>query len=199
MKKDMLEIGNYYHIYNRGNNKENIFVEEKNYDYFLKKMKEYLPPIADIYAYCLLKNHFHIVLKIKEKVAIPEKFKNKIHLPFSNFFNSYSKSINKNYNRIGSLFQEHFQRNRISDEDYLKQLIVYVHLNPIKHRFSKKFETYKHSSYKAYLSDKETSIDRNFILELFGGLENFKLYHQEKTLKYEGIVKEIDESDFYIS
>jgi putative transposase len=196
MEKDNFEIGQYYHIYNRGNNKENIFIEERNYTYFLKKMKEYLVPIADVYAYCLLKNHFHIVLKIKDVEHIPEKYQEKIHLPFSNFFNSYSKSINKSYDRTGSLFQEHLQRNRILDENYLKQLIVYVHLNPIKHRFSKTFESYKHSSYQIYLSTKETSIDRNFILEMFGGLENFKFYHQEKSLKYDGILKEIDDLDY---
>jgi putative transposase len=196
MEKDIFEIGQYYHIYNRGNNKENIFIEEKNYFYFLKKMKEYLLPITEVYAYCLLKNHFHIVIKIKEKEQIPLKFQDKIHLPFSNFFNSYSKSINKAYDRTGSLFQEHLQKNRILDEDYLKQLIVYVHLNPIKHKFSKSFEIYKHSSYSTYLSDKETSINREFILGLFGGLENFIFYHQEKSLKYEGILKEIDEADF---
>ncbi len=196
MEKEIFEIGQYYHIYNRGNNKENIFIEERNYTYFLKKMKEYLIPIADIYAYCLLKNHFHIILKIKDKDQISEKFQEKIHLPFSNFFNSYSKSINKSYERTGSLFQEHLQRNHILDEDYLKQVIVYVHLNPIKHKFAKIFENYLQSSYKSYLSNKETSLDRDFILDLFGGIENFKFHHQEKSLKYEGILKEIDKLDY---
>ncbi len=196
MEKEIFEIGQYYHIYNRGNNKENIFIEVRNYTYFLKKMKEYLVPIADVYAYCLLKNHFHIVLKIKDVEHIPEKYLEKIHLPFSNFFNSYSKSINKTYNRTGSLFQEHLQRNRILDENYLKQLIVYVHLNPIKHKFTKTFENYLHSSYKSYLSNKETSLERDFILQLFGGLENFKFQHQEKSLKYDGILKVIDDLDY---
>ena len=196
MEKEVFEIGQYYHIYNRGNNKEDIFIEEKNYNYFLLKMKEYLIPIAEVYAYCLLKNHFHVVLKIKDKEQIAEKYLEKIHLPFSNFFNSYSKSINKTYDRTGSLFQEHLQRNKILDENYLKQLIVYVHLNPLKHKFSKTFEDYRHSSYKTYLSSKETSIERDFIIEMFGGLENFKFYHQEKSLKYDGVLKEIDDMDY---
>ena len=196
MEKEVFEIGQYYHIYNRGNNKEDIFIEEKNYNYFLLKMKEYLIPIAEVYAYCLLKNHFHVVLKIKDKEQIAEKYLEKIHLPFSNFFNSYSKSINKTYDRTGVLFQEHLQRNKILDENYLKQLIVYVHLNPLKHKFSKSFEDYKHSSYKTYFSSKETSIERDFIIEMFGGLENFKFYHQEKSLKYDGVLKEIDDMDY---
>jgi putative transposase len=158
-------------------------------------MKKYLLPIADVYAYCLLKNHFHIVLKIKEEEELPEKFKGKVHLPFSNLFNSYAKSINTSYNRTGSLFQEHLQKNRIENEEYLKQLIVYVHLNPVKHKFTKSFETYLHSSYRSFLSNKETSIDRDFILELFGGLENFKFYHDERRLIYEGLIDVIDKMD----
>jgi putative transposase len=195
MEKDIFESGQYYHIYNRGNNKENIFIEDKNYKYFLEKMKKYLLPIADVYAYCLLKNHFHVVLRIKDKDELPEKLKEKVHLPFSNLFNSYAKSINTSYNRSGSLFQEHLQRNRIENEEYLKQLIVYVHLNPVKHKFSKSFETYLHSSYRSFISNKETSIDRDFILGLFGGLENFKFYHDERRLVYEGVIDTVDKMD----
>ena len=192
MEKDVFEAGQYYHVYNRGNNSENIFVEEKNYNYFLEKLKKYILPIADVYAYCLLKNHFHIVLRIKDKINLPEKFKEKIHLPFSNLFNSYSKSINKAYDRTGSLFQEHLQRNRIENEEYLRQLILYVHLNPVKHKFSKDFQSYRHSSYRSYLSDKQSSIDREFILELFNDLENFIFCHDEKKLIYAGVLNDID-------
>ncbi|TRX38542.1 transposase [Flavobacterium sp. ZT3R18] len=195
MEKDIFESGQYYHVYNRGNNKENVFIEENNYNYFLEKMKKYLLPIADVYAYCLLKNHFHIVLRIKDKEELPEKLKEKVHLPFSNLFNSYAKSINTAYNRTGSLFQEHLQRNRIENDEYLKQLIVYVHLNPVKHKFTKSFETYLHSSYRSFMSNKETSIDRGFILGLFGGLENFKFYHDERRLVYDGIIDAIDKMD----
>ena len=192
MEKDIFEAGQYYHVYNRGNNRENIFIEEKNYQYFLEKIKKYILPIADIYAYCLLKNHFHIVLRIKDKNDLPEKFREKIYLPFSNLFNSYSKSINKAYNRTGSLFQEHLQRNRIENEEYLKQLILYVHLNPLKHNFSKEFQTYNHSSYRSYLSDKRSSINREFIIELFEDLENFIFCHDERKLIYEGVLNDVN-------
>ncbi|OUL64247.1 transposase [Flavobacterium sp. AJR] len=195
MKKDIFEAGQYYHIYNRGNNKEDIFIEEKNYNYFLEKVKKYILPIADIYAYCLLKNHFHIVLRIKDESNLSEKSKEKIHLPFSNLFNAYSKSINKAYNRTGSLFQEHLQRNRIEDEVYLKQLIIYVHLNPLKHKFTEYFDSYLHSSYRSYLSEKLTSIDRESILELFDGLDNFKICHNERRIVYEGVINDVNLSD----
>lgn len=195
MKNDVFEAGVVYHFYNRGNNKENIFIEDRNYSYFLKLVKKYLLPIADIYAYCLLKNHFHLALKIKEKEELPEKYQVKIHLPFSNLFNTYTKSFNNSYDRTGSLFQEHPQRNRVESEEYLKQLIIYIHLNPLKHKFTGKFEDYKHSSFSSYLSNKETNLEREYILDLFGGKENFAFYHHESQLKLEGLLVEIDKFD----
>ena len=195
MEKEPLEPDCFYHIYNRGNNEENIFLEEKNYNFFLQKMVKYLIPIADIYSYCLLKNHFHILLKIKPKEDLPEEYKERVHLPFSNLFNSYTKSINKYYNRTGSLFQEHLKRNKVEDEEYLKQLVLYIHLNPVKHNFTDDFKKYQHSSYGGYLSGKPTNLKRDYILELFGGRENFEFCHHEKQLKYEGLIGEIDKMD----
>jgi len=60
-----LESGSYYHIYNRGNNKESIFLDEDNYLYFLTKWKKYLHPFVDTLAYCLMPNHFHFLIKVK--------------------------------------------------------------------------------------------------------------------------------------
>ncbi len=194
MKSETFEAGSYYHIYNRGNNNENIFIEEKNYSYFLQLLRKYILPVADIYCYCLLKNHFHIVLKIKDN--LPENFRNRIYLPFSNFFNSYTKSINKSYQRNGSLFQEHLKRIKISDENYLKQLIIYVHLNPVKHGFSEDFQGYENSSFKAYLSNSKTDLERNYILELFGSKDNFIFSHVERQIKYEGVIEDIDKMDW---
>jgi REP element-mobilizing transposase RayT len=192
MKKDVLEPGGIYHFYNRGNNKEDIFIEERNYSYFLQLVKKYLLPISEIYAYCLLKNHFHLALKIRENHELPEKYKDKVHLPFSNLFNTYTKSVNKAYDRFGSLFQEHPQRNRVEDEDYLRQLVVYIHLNPLKHNFTNDFTTYRHSSYNSFLLEKQTSLERNYILELFGGKDNFVHFHNENSIRYEGFINVID-------
>ena len=176
-KQDFLEKGYFYHIYNRGNNKENLFFEEDNYIYFLNLVSKYLLPIADIYAYCLLENHFHILLKIKEQSEISN---NKLHLHFSNLFNSYSKSINKKYNREGSLFKERYKRKRITDEKYLIQNIIYIHLNPMKHGFVDDFSKYSHSSYNAVISDRATKLKREDVLGLFEGKVNFIEAHNQK-------------------
>jgi putative transposase len=64
-KKTPLEFGAYYHITQRGNNREDIFVEDRNYPYFMKLYTKYIDPIADTFAYCLLKNHVHFLVRIK--------------------------------------------------------------------------------------------------------------------------------------
>lgn len=182
MLKDFFEPGVVYHVYNRGNNKENLFIESQNYDYFLSLMKKYLLPIAEIYGYCLMKNHFHLVLRIKDENLLTKQQIEKPYLSFSNFFNAYTKAFNKKYNRTGSLFQEHLKRKRIIYEDYLIRLIIYLHLNPVKHQFDDNFRNYPYSSYKAYISNLPTNIHREYILELFDGKENFEFVHNERML-----------------
>lgn len=186
MKQDIIESGAIYHIFNRGNNKENIFIEIKNYYYFLEQFKKYILPIADIYSYCLLKNHFHLLLRIKNEHELPDKFKDKPYLAFSNFFNSYTKSINKMYGRTGSLFEEHLKRKRVENIDYLIQLVAYIHLNPIKHGFTKNYQDYKFSSFQAYISDKPTEIDKYFILNLIEK-DSFLDWHDMQQIKIETI------------
>ncbi|MFA6923810.1 MAG: hypothetical protein WC223_06090 [Bacteroidales bacterium] len=195
MKQDVFETGVVYHIFNRGNNKEDIFREDRNYYYFLSLVKKYLLSISDIYAYCLLKNHFHILLRIKDNNELSEKLQAKPFLAFSNLFNTYTKSINKAYNRTGSLFQEHLQRNRVKDESYLIKLIAYIHLNPLKHQFTNDFRNYPFSSYKAYTTNKKTDIKKDFIMEIFGNVENFEYWHNLKKISYEGIIEEIENMD----
>jgi len=95
MKQDIIESGAIYHLFNRGNNKENIFIETKNYYYFLERFKKYILPIADVYSYCLLKNHFHLLLRIKDRPELPEKFKNKPHLAFLTFLTPTLRALIK--------------------------------------------------------------------------------------------------------
>ncbi|MCB2196100.1 MAG: transposase [Bacteroidetes bacterium] len=196
MKKEPFESGNYYHIFNRGNNKENIFKENLNYNYFIQLIQRYITPTANIYSYCLLPNHFHLLLKIKEIEYLPELYKlgkRKLHQPFSNLFNAYSKAINKKYNRAGSLFQEHLHRVRIDSEEYFRQLILYIHLNPEKHRITEDYSIYKYSSYQTLLNG-SSWIKRNEVISYFDDQENFAYCHQQRKLKL-NLLQEIEELD----
>ena len=178
-----LEFGKYYHIYNRGINGEQLFTSQDNYFYFLKLYDKYISSIADTYAWCLMNNHFHFLVQIKNLDAIklqvinPERF---IYQKFSNFFNSYSKSFNKRQSRHGALFERPFRRKLISNEEYLKNLILYIHLNPVNHNLVNNVTDYIWSSYKSILSLKESKINRECVLDFFGGKENFIFVHQQK-------------------
>ena len=164
-----------FHIYNRGNNGENIFLEEKNYPYFLDLMRKHLLPVGDILAYCMLKNHFHLLVRTKA-----EPLEKNISKAFSNFFNAYAKAINKAYNRTGSLFQDRFKRILIEDEEYIINLVTYIHLNPERHGIANDFRSY--SSYKDYLGGKPSIVKKEHILSIFHSVENFKAIHEAKRL-----------------
>lgn len=174
-----LEIDKFYHIFNRGINSKLTFLSNENYNYFLQKVKVYLVPYFDIYAYCLMPNHFHFLLKVKsaEEIAFSEK-KSGLHSEDGFFskaigklISSYTQSFNKVYQRSEPIFESPFKRIHIDSDDYLRNLIVYIHQNP------ENFNTYKFSSYPAIISNAETNIMRKDVLELFGDRENFIQCH----------------------
>ncbi|HDL19371.1 MAG TPA: transposase [Bacteroidetes bacterium] len=167
----------FYHIYNRGNNRENIFIETANYRYFLDLVTKYICPIAEIFAYCLLKNHFHFLVRLKTFEVL--KTSKVYSQAFSNLFNSYAKAINKRYNRTGSLFQTRFGRKQVKSDGYLVYLIHYIHFNPQKHGLVKDFRHYAHSSYRSILSVWPTRVEREQVIELFGDRTGFRNFHEE--------------------
>lgn len=110
-KQERLFPGYTYHIYNKAIGTDRLFISNKDYQYFLIKLERFISPIAEILSYCLIPNHFHLLVDIKESEEIeiksiayakdPDKLISQV---FSNFFNSYSKSFNKAHNRAGRLF-----------------------------------------------------------------------------------------------
>ena len=174
--------GQYYHIYNRGNNGENLFIEERNYQYFFELYIHHIYPVANTYAYCLMKNHFHLLVQIK-----PEKdltgFQNLSGLnyskPFSNLFNAYTKTINNTYHRTGSLFQRPFKRILVDSDAYLTHLVNYIHHNPQKHGFTDDFRTYPYSSYQTIYQQKNSRIEGKTVIDWFGNTKSFVEYHQQ--------------------
>lgn len=195
IRTDHLEPDFFYHIYNRGINGAIIFDTDENYFYFLRRLKVFLFPVCDFYAYCLMPNHFHFVVRIKSDKEIEEfskkdninKFLEKglhsydsiISKQFARFFSSYSQAFNKfNKNRTGALLESPFKRIRIDNEEYLKKLIIYVHQNPQK--MVERLEYYSFSSYKSLVSENITFLKRNEVLEIFENKENFIFCHQKE-------------------
>ena len=194
MKMDIritsIEPDCFYHIFNRGVNGEIIFKSERNYIFFLKKLKENLLEVCNIYAYCLMTNHFHLLVRIKSETElkkvpnIESKVNSGLHSSqnifskqFANIFNSYSQAFNKENNRHGSLIESPFKRKLISSEEYLRNCIIYLHRNPENEDYTK----FPYSSYKSILSKSETSLMRNEVIELFDDKENFIICHKKGT------------------
>lgn len=154
--------GHFYHVYNRANGSENLFTETNNYNFFLKKWDAYVGDYINVWAYCLIPNHFHFLIRVKDEDDLPnllnpgKSVAEMISNQFRNLFISYAKSFNSVYNRNGSLFQKPFKHILIDSQTYLIAMIHYIHHNPIHHNCSNSFISWKYSSYSALLSKNTT-------------------------------------------
>jgi REP element-mobilizing transposase RayT len=185
--------GNFYHIYNRGNNKEKIFFDEQDYRFFLfrlglalgfeiKELSNNLitsVPYSRIritgsnrnnfklHSFCLMPNHFHLLI---------EQVKNE---PISKLIlkvcTSYVVYINKKYKRVGHLFQDQYKSVCIEDDSQLMWTAAYIHMNPVKDRIVKSPEKYEWSSYKDYVEERNLPIvHTKFLRDLFGNTKDFE-------------------------
>jgi REP element-mobilizing transposase RayT len=167
-----IEVDSIYHIYNRGVNKGLIFFNEKNYQYFIYKMAYHFQEKASVLAYCLMPNHFHLIIKVIDS--------NFIQKGLQPFMIAYSRAINNEQNRIGPLFQGHYQSNLIDDDSYLLECIKYIHLNPVKAGIVERPQDWQFSSYKQYLSNnKLTMIDSSFIFHFFDTINEFVEFSED--------------------
>ncbi|MCA9918509.1 MAG: hypothetical protein KC445_11185 [Anaerolineales bacterium] len=188
MANEPLQYGRFYHIYNRGNNGENLFVQPRNYPYFLQLYAKHIQPVAETYAYCLLPNHFHFGLRTYTEAEQEAYFHEKIgpiskigpifklqdpSRAFNNLFIAYARAFNKATSRTGALFESPFGRKLINSERYLLTLITYIHHNPQKHGFVADFRDWPWSSYGAMLTDKPTKLNRDEVLAWFNGRSHF--------------------------
>lgn len=184
MKKNIfpLQPERIYHIYNRGINGGPLFFDHQNYLYFQKLITQKVKPIAKIYSYCLLKNHFHLLVKIESEAKIralfPEKNQTTIETiisqQFSNTFNSYSQAINKRYARTGKLFELPFRRRDIDSSEKLVTTILYINQNPVKHGITKDGFSYPYSSASDIIKNNNIFIEIDDIINLFDGVDGFK-------------------------
>lgn len=180
-----------YHIYNRANGNEKLFLEPKHYETFLYKYKQYIDPIAETLAYCLIPNHFHLMVKLKaadfsdfshfsevmDFREVREVSKGYSHV-FGNFFSSYTQWFNLKTDRKGALFMPNFKRKIVEDSAYFAQLVAYIHTNPIKHGLTHDLYQWPYSSFHSYASYKKTELEPNLLLEFFGGKEDLIDFHE---------------------
>ncbi len=183
-----LTPGYFYHVYNHGAGERDLFREPDNYEYFLRLYNTYISPVAETFAWVLMKNHFHLLIRIKEDtlVQIPDRVSNPVRddydlnissLQFSKLFNSYAQAFNKRFGLHGALFERPFKRKRIESEQYLKQVILYIHNNPVHHGFCQHPVEYPWSSYLTCVSLKPTNLKREQVIGWFDNEAHFKTQH----------------------
>lgn len=196
-----------FHIFNHANGFDNVFNKEDNFRYFLEKYQLYISPIAETYAYCLMPNHFHLVVRIRKRRVIEELILNKnkenfskvsnfrkvsdseievsdseiekyLSKQFSNLFSCYTQSYNKMYHRMGSLFIKNFKRDPIRNKKHFLNLVIYIHRNPIHHGFRKNYNQWEFSSYNEIVDGVCDHIEIAKLFKMTDGLESFEEIHR---------------------
>ena len=160
-----LEPGKYYHIYTRGHNKETLLKSSDTYDLFLQLYKKYIAPFADTFAYCLLPNQVHFLIRVKEEEvlmaqAVEENSGKRISVErqLAHLLNAYTKAINNRFKRTGKQFQHRFGRKEVTSEAYFTRLIYCIHFNPHHHGLIDDFRDWPYSSYHSLLSKSKTAL-----------------------------------------
>jgi REP element-mobilizing transposase RayT len=185
-----------YHVFNHAVGSENLFREADNYSYFLELAIKYIVPIADFYAYNLLPNHFHFLIKVKSEQELADYYKfqkDKVAEPnmdwskyvmqqFSNFCNAYSKAYNKRFERRGALFLDYIKRSPVDSVDYLRHCIHYIHYNAILHGLCLSLDEWYWTSYHTHLKIQPSRLKREVVLENFEGKQQFIKFHNGKPI-----------------
>jgi len=187
MRKTLFTNGGHYHIYNRGIEKRDIFLDKWDFDRFLKSMDEFntVDPIGSIYensfikerptkkklvdfiAYCLNPNHFHFILKQTVEMGI-EKFMQRIGT-------GYTKYFNNKYNRSGCLFQGTFKSSHINSNEYLLHVSAYVNLNNRVHQID--YKKLSRNSWNEYVGKVEDGFcKKDIIIGQFKNQEEYKSF-----------------------
>lgn len=175
--------GQFYHVFNRGVEKRTTFIDRRDYNRFVDSLNYYSakdqhvrfsfrsrmaaddknvstgPLFAEIIVYCLMPNHFHLLLK--------QVNDNGITMFLSKLSNSYTKYFNTRYGRIGPLFQGSFKAVRIESDEQLLHVSRYIHLNPLMDYLTKDIQNYSHSSYSEYLGIRKGFCHKNYIMDNF--------------------------------
>ena len=167
------EEGHVYHIINRSN--EKIFYCNENYLFFIRKIRRHLEPICEIIAWCLMPNHFHLIIMAN---AQSTNFTGESHRPGTQLFSknlgivlsSYTRAINNSNRRRGKLFGHKTKALQIThrNENYLLNCIHYIHHNPLDSGIVNKLEDWEYSSYLDYSGKRNgTLINRDLIRDIF--------------------------------
>lgn len=168
------ETGYHYHVYNRAIGSDKLFHREANYEYFLRLLKKGPGSFLELMAYCLMQNHYHLLVYIND-TAKPKE----VSESFRRFGISYAQAINKQENRMGSLFMRPVKRKCVNDLNYLRKMFCYIHQNPVLHRTRDDFRNFKWSSYISILKNDVSPYTREILKICFDDRDNFEYVHRK--------------------
>lgn len=190
--------GQYYHVINHAIGRDNLFYRPDNQRYFLQKLDAYLGGVIDLYAWCLMPNHFHLLIRVrypdeanwgstddiaasdvirKQQVQFAEDPDAYLVEQFRRFFIGYAQAINKQENRKGGLFCTPFRRIWVDNSAYFTRLVHYIHANPVRHGFVQDMADWEWSSFRRMISDKPTKLRKQDVLAWFGGRKAYLEFH----------------------
>ena len=143
-RKIKFRAGEVYHVYNRGVNRQPIFFCRENWLYYIRQLKRYFrTELADILAYCLMPNHYHLMIQLKID-QLGEKIMQPLGIAFT-------KAVNSQQGRVGPIFQGPFKGVEVSTDEQLVHLSRYIHLNPVRAGLVDNAEAWEFSSYREML------------------------------------------------
>ena len=163
--------GQYYHVYNRGTNRQPIFAKDENYRFLLRRAREFLPTyLIRIVAYVLMPNHYHFLVGVDEDGALAPLFQR--------LFNSYSQAFNLQQGRTGTLFEGRAKSIVINESGYVYALVRYIHLNPVTAKLVTDPANWQFSNYLEWVGEREDQIlfDPNFREAFFSTPEEYKQF-----------------------
>ena len=165
--------GHYYHIYNRGVNRQPIFFTNRNWGFFIQRLREYFTEeTAIIIAYCLMPNHYHLLIQV-----ICDDFGKTVMQPFST---SYTKAINEEQTRVGSLFQGRYKGRHVDKDGYLLHLSRYIHRNPVTAKLVPHPADWHYSSYRDYVGMRQGTLPQpDVVLSQFASVADYAAYVEE--------------------
>jgi REP element-mobilizing transposase RayT len=172
-RKVIFSPNSYYHIYNRGAHRIDIFRSDADYVFLLKKLKELTARYnISVVAYCLMSNHYHLLLRQNGEFEISSLMQA--------LFNSYSKAFNIKYRHSGTLFEGPYRATAVDSGPYLLHLCRYIHRNPLEASMVVKPEQWHYSNYPEFIGLRGgTLVDSEFVQVNFGTPEAYRAFVME--------------------